>query len=90
MLIDDFGANYRAVCRAKSKADFVSKMKNVEEEADESCYWLEMLLETKLADSQEAKTLLKEANQLTAIFTASGKTASSNRFNPQSKIHNQQ
>ena len=69
------GANYRAACRARSQADFVSKIGVVEEEADESAYWIELLLETKLADSESVAALLAEANQLTAIFAASEKTS---------------
>jgi four helix bundle protein len=68
------GANYRAACRARSKADFISKITIVEEEADECQYWLELLFETGKANSQSTQTLLKEARELTAIFTSSGKT----------------
>jgi len=73
------GANYRAACKARSKADFVSKITIVEEEADESAYWLEMLLETGLGKPEHLMPLRKEAIELTAIFTASGKTAKKNR-----------
>jgi four helix bundle protein len=73
------GANYRAACRARSKPDFVSKITIVEEEADESQYWLELLMELGTANQQEIVTLLEEAKELTAIFTASGKTAKRNR-----------
>ena len=69
------GANYRAACRARSQADFVSKIGVVEEEADESGYWLELLLEAAIGDGAEVTRLLKVANELTAIFTASGRTA---------------
>ena len=69
------GANYRAACRGRSQADFVSKIGVVEEEADESAYWLELLLETANGDRTKVSTLLKEADELTAIFTASGRTA---------------
>ena len=72
------GANYRAACRARSQADFISKISVVEEEADESCFWLELTIESGLANTEDAKTLLKEADELTAIFTASKKTARSN------------
>lgn len=68
------GANYRAACRARSRADFVSKICVVEEEADESTYWLELLTEAKIADDHDVASLLEEANELTAIFTASGRT----------------
>lgn len=69
------GANYRAACRGKSKADFVAKLGIVEEEADESCYWLELLIEGKLAEKERSELLLKEANELTAIIVSSRKTA---------------
>lgn len=69
------GANYRAACRARSKADFISKITIVEEESDESQYWLELLIESAIVTLDKANQLLKEADELTAIFTASGKTA---------------
>ena len=64
------GANYRAACRAKSDADFAYKIKIVEEEADESCFWLELLLEVNKNKVEEVTVLLKEAKELTAIFSA--------------------
>jgi four helix bundle protein len=73
------GANYRAACRARSKADFISKIAVVEEEADESLYWLELLDESGLAKKDDLSPLLKEADELTAIFTAAAKTAKSKR-----------
>lgn len=73
------GANYRAACRARSQADFVSKIGVVEEEADESAYWLEVLRDADLTHGHQITGLLREANELTAIFTASGKTAKRNR-----------
>ena len=72
------GANYRAVCRAKSKADFISKMNTVLEEADESAFWIELLVAAKKAATQIAAPLLKEANKLTAIAAASMNTAKRN------------
>jgi len=72
------GANYRAACRARSKADFVSKVGVVEEEVDESAYWLELLRETKIARDDVVASLLREAGELTAIFAASEKTAKRN------------
>lgn len=69
------GANYRASCRAKSGADFVSKMTTVEEEADESLFWLELLVETGTVARKRAATLLDEAEQLLRIVVASIKTA---------------
>jgi four helix bundle protein len=69
-------ANYRAVCRAKSKKDFVYKLRIVEEEADESCFWLEFINDLNIhSDKDELLKLHKEANELTAIITASIKTA---------------
>jgi four helix bundle protein len=73
------GANYRAACKARSKADFISKITIVEEEADETQYWLELLVDLEIGNQQEVKRLLEEAKELTAIFTASGKTAKHNR-----------
>jgi len=73
------GANYRAACRSKSKADFIAKLGIVEEEADESIYWLEMLVETKAVKPGSAAKLLKEAHELTAIIASSRITAKKNR-----------
>ena len=73
------GANYRAACRGRSKADFISKITIVEEEADETQYWLELLMNIGKTNQREIITLLEEAKELTAIFTASGKTAKQNR-----------
>lgn len=73
------GANCRAADRARSHADFISKIGIVEEEADESCYWLELMIEGKLLPAQKVESLLREAQELTAIFTASGRTARSRR-----------
>ena len=68
-------ANYRACCRAKSKADFVNKLKIVEEEADECCFWFEIIQELYKENKTEFNNILKEAKELTAIFTSAGKTA---------------
>ena len=73
------GANYRSACRGKSTADFINKIVIVEEEADESIYWLELMEESGLAGSKDFYVLKKEANELTAIFTAIGKTAKANQ-----------
>jgi four helix bundle protein len=73
------GANYRAACRARSKADFISKITIVEEEADECVYWLELIEMAKILTDNKVEPLKKEAIELTAIFTASGKTAKENR-----------
>ena len=73
-------ANYRAACKARSKADFISKIGIVEEEADETAFWLEYLIDLDLVDSTRAEPLLTEVKELVAIFTASGKTAKQNRL----------
>jgi four helix bundle protein len=73
------GANYRAACKARSKPDFISKITIVEEEADETQYWLELIAAHEKVDENEITELLTEAMELTAIFTASGKTAKRNR-----------
>ena len=87
------GANYRAACRARSQADFISKIGVVEDEADETVYWLELLIEAGVFPAAKVQELLDEANELTAIFAASGRTAKhalSRKPNPQSAIHNPQ
>jgi len=76
------GANYRSSRRAKSHADFVAKMKVCGEEADESVYWLMLTDETKLLSDSKVNELLKEANELTAIFTSANKTAKSREKKP--------
>jgi four helix bundle protein len=68
-------ANYRASCRAKSRKDFVMKLSNAEEEADESALWLEVLAESGFVRQNAAAPLLDEADQLTRILVASIKTA---------------
>lgn len=78
------GANYRSACRARSKADFIYKIGIVEEETDETQYWLELIVEAGLLPPERISSLLQEADELIAIFTASGKTAKSRK----SKIPN--
>ena len=73
------GANYRAACRARSSADFISKMGIVEEEIDESLYWIELLETSGLVSHEKVTDLLNEANQLAAITVASIKTAKQNK-----------
>ena len=80
------GANYRAACRARSKAEFISKICVVAEEADESAFWLELIIESRLMTEKSVLPLHKEAEELVAIFTASGRTAKSKIQNPKSKI----
>jgi four helix bundle protein len=69
------GANYRAVCRARSTAEFVSKLGVVLEEADESLFWIELLVDTGLISNDEIRAIRTEANELVAIFVASLRTA---------------
>jgi four helix bundle protein len=68
------GANYRAACRAKSKPDFAAKMGIVEEEADETVYWIELLCDAGIVRLQRVKDLLKEADEILAITVASIKS----------------
>jgi four helix bundle protein len=88
-------ANYRALCRAKSREDFINKTKIVEEEVDETSLWLELVVERRLLPARRVEPLLSEANELTAIFVASRKTALSRQArrdsieNRKSKIENQ-
>ncbi len=74
------GANYRAACRAKSDADFINKLKIVEEEADETIYWLEVLEESGLIAFEKIATIKKETNEILAIIVASINTVR-NRIN---------
>ena len=69
------GANYRSACRARSTADFISKMGIVEEEADESLFWMELLVESGIMKTVKLEPLLKEADELLAIAVSSIKTA---------------
>ena len=71
------GANYRAVCRARSDREFVSKMNIVLEEADETLFWLEIISDKKWVNDSDLQFLLNEGNQLTAIFVSSLKTVNS-------------
>jgi four helix bundle protein len=80
-------ANYRAVCRARSRAEFLSKLAIVIEEADESAFWLELLVDAGLVSEHKLKELRSEANQLVAIFNASRTTA---KKGVQSTVSNQQ
>jgi len=84
------GANYCAVCRAKSLADFVNKLKIVEEECDESLFWMEVLVEAGLVKLAQLSKLMEEGNALLAIAVSSAKTArsSNSRVNRQSSIVN--
>lgn len=75
------GANYRASARAKSTDDFIYKIEIVLEEADESHYWLEVIKEAEIYIGTEVERLIIGANELTAIFSATDKTAKENRKN---------
>lgn len=68
-------ANYRAACRARSRAEFIAKLGTVVEEADETVFWLELLVESGMAQQQLVAVIAKEANELLAIFAASQRTA---------------
>jgi len=67
-------ANYRAVCRARSRAEFAAKLGIVLEEADEAAFWLELLVDAEIFRRQQLDQLLAEANELVAIFVASRQT----------------
>ena len=70
-------ANYRAACRARSRAEFIAKLGTVCEEADECCGWLDLLVSSRLLKQEQVAALHQEADELTAIFTASVRTAKS-------------
>jgi four helix bundle protein len=80
------GANYRAACRARSRAEFASKLGTVAEESDESLYWLELIRDGNFVSEKRIATLISEADELTAIFTAGRRTSSKNQT---SKIKHQ-
>jgi four helix bundle protein len=70
------GANYRATCRSRSRAEFVARIGVVEEEADESAYWLELIIEGELLKAQQVAPLLNEVNELAKIMASSRISAS--------------
>ncbi|PYI92314.1 MAG: four helix bundle protein [Verrucomicrobia bacterium] len=72
-------ANYRAACRARSRAEFIAKIGVVEEEADEMLFWLELIIETGLLPLTKLKPLLREADEIVSIMAASLKSAIANR-----------
>jgi four helix bundle protein len=80
------GANYRAACRGRSKAEFAAKLGIVEEEADESAFWIEMIIESGMVDERKVAPLLREANEIVAIMVSSRRTLGRSL---QSKIKNQ-
>ena len=73
-------ANYRAACRARSKPEFIAKLGVVEEEADETAFWLELIIETSLLSATKVKPLLTEASEIVAIMTSSKKTAAKSQI----------
>ena len=73
------GAQYREACRAKSPADFISKMESCLQELDETAYWLELLIDGKIVSSEKLADLQKETDELIAIFVSSVKTAKRNK-----------
>jgi len=72
-------ANYHATCRAQSRAEFIAKVGVVEEEADETLFWLELIGETELLPATKLNPLLREADEIVAIMAASRKSAIGNR-----------
>jgi len=80
------GANYRAACRGRSKAEFIAKLGIVVEEADECCYWLELVMKGELLPVEKVQPLYQEAEELTAIFVSSVRSA---QINQKSAIKNQ-
>src|SRR5450759_2026271 len=85
-------ANYRAACRGRSRAEFISKIGVVEEEADETVLWLELIVEDELLPEKKIAPLRKEANELTAIMAASYISASRSKrdgYSAKSEIRNQ-
>ena len=84
------GANYRAACRAKSTADIIAKLAIVEEEADETCYWLDLLSESESLTPESSRNRLREADEIVAMTVASIRTLRSRTAiqNPKSKIQN--
>ncbi len=76
------GANYRSACRAQSKPTFISKIAIAIEEADESQFWLEMVVEAGLMPQKQLSELMKESDEIVAILTASSKTAKANLRKP--------
>jgi four helix bundle protein len=73
-------ANYRAACRARSKPEFIAKLGVVEEEADESAFWLELIIETRLLSAAKVRPLLIEAGEIVAMMASSKKTATKSQI----------
>ena len=68
------GANYRTACRARSTADLIAKLRIVEKEADECLYWMELIVEAKLVDVANLRSIMSETNEILAMTVASIKT----------------
>ena len=81
-------ANYRAVCRARSKAEFYSKICIVVEEADESLFWLELVTEAGILNNEGTRNLLKEANEILSVAASSKRTASAINKSINQQINN--
>src|SRR5438552_13613834 len=73
-------ANYRAACRARSKAEFIAKLGTVEEEADESAFWLELIIDSALISENKVRPLLNEASEIVAMIASSKKTAAKSQI----------
>jgi four helix bundle protein len=84
------GANYRAACRGRSKAEFIAKIGTCEEEADESAYWMEIIIEGQLLKPNQVQPLLVEAEELTRIFARSRISASRSLFQARAEKQNRQ
>jgi len=83
------GANYRAACRAKSTADLLHKLSIVEEEADESLYWMELLIDAKIMPENKLAILMNDLNEIIAMIVASIRTMRSKKLAvPKSQIQN--
>ncbi|MHC5862943.1 four helix bundle protein [Nostoc sp.] len=74
------GANYRAACRAKSTAELITKLNITLESADESLYWMELIVKAKLVDSNKLQNLMQEANEIVSMLVASLKTLRSSNW----------
>ena len=82
------GANYRSACRGRSRAEFIAKLGTVVEEADECCFWLELIMDGELIPRNRVEPLFRESNELTAIFVSSIRTIKAKIINQKSKIKN--
>ena len=80
------GANYRAACRGKSTVEVLHKLAIVEEEADESLYWMELLIDSKIVSENKLKMLMNDINEIVAMIVASMKTMRRRQTGPKSKV----